>query len=162
MSIELFLLSMQAAGAVSDMIGSSAQVRAGRAGTALELATVETRLAEERLSSAMSAVDAMQALRQNLASQRAIMAARGQSGAAGTGLFAGVQSQVQHSSGEQVRRMNLLSREATLRAGGSLAAMHQASSESAIGQALSKRMFDQIPFTELKQLSDRKKVGTVT
>ena len=162
MSIELFLLSMQAAGAVSDMMGASSQVRAGRAGTKLELATVETRLAEERLSSAMSAVGAMQALRQNLASQRAILAARGQAGDAGTGLFAGVQSQVQHSAGEQVRRMNLLSREATLRAGGSLAAMHQSSSEAQIGQALSKRMFEQIPFAEIHKMSSMEKVGTVT
>ncbi len=36
MSLEIFLLAMQAAGAIGDMVGTGAQIRLGRAGATLE------------------------------------------------------------------------------------------------------------------------------
>lgn len=162
MSIEIFLLSMQAAGVIGDMIGTKSQIDVGRRARDIEQSQIETRLAEERLAASMSAVDAMKSLRMTLASQRAQAAARGADIGAGSAFTMGAVSRVDHAADERVRRMNLLSREATLRSGGNLAALHTLTSETKLGQALTNRLFNQIPFSELKQEFDRLKPPTTT
>lgn len=142
---------MQAAGAIGDMIGTRNQAKVGRRALDIELGQIETRLAEERLAATYSAIDSMKALRMTLASQRALNAARGTDSGAGTAFAIGAKSVADQAADERVRRMNLLSRENTLRAGGALAALHTVSSETKLGQELSGRLFKQIPFTELQK-----------
>ncbi len=162
MSVEMFLLSMQIAGAIGDSIGTGRAISVGRAGRDVELAQIETRLEQERLASAVSSLDAMKQLRQVLASQRAISAARGADIGAGTAFAAQATSVSNYTADERVRRMNLLSKEATLRAHGSLSSLHQLASETKLGQQLSKRMFDQIPFNELYKTIEKKPTTTTT
>ena len=148
MSIQLFLLGMQAAGAITDAIGTRNEIKQGRAGAELEQAQIENRLEQERASSAQGSLDAMVALRQNLATQQAIFAARGTSGKAGTAASIANKSMQNFSADERTRRMNLLSREAGLRATKTLSGFHQLKSETQLGQSLSKRLVDQMPISE--------------
>ena len=148
MSMELFLLGMQAVGAISDAAGTRGEVRRGRAGTELELAQIEFRLEQERAASAQGSLDAMQALRQNLATQQAIFAARGTSGKAGSAASVANKSVQNFGADERTRRMNLLSREAGLRATQTLTGFHQLSSETQLGQALTKKLVDTLPVSE--------------
>lgn len=148
MSMELFLLAMQTAGAVSDAVGTRQQIRQGRAGAELEQAMIESRLEQERAGSAQSSLDAMIALRQNLATQQAIFAARGTKATAGSAATASSKSMQNFSNDERVRRMNLLSKEAGLRATKTLTGMHQLTSETQLGQALTNRLIDQMPVSE--------------
>ena len=148
MSIQLFLLGMQAAGAITDAIGTRQQIKQGRAGAELEQAQIENRLEQERASSAQGSLDAMVALRQNLATQQAIFAARGTRATAGTAASIANKSVQNFSADERTRRMNLLSREAGLRATKTLSGFHQLKSETQLGQSLSKRLVDQLPIGE--------------
>ena len=68
----------------------------------------------------------------------------------------------EHGVDERIRRMNLLSREHTLRAQSSLAAMHAIAGETQLGQALTNRLFQQIPFSELAKSVGEKKKTTET
>lgn len=148
---------MQAAGAIADVYGTGQQIKVGRAAAELEQAQFNTRLEEERLQSAMASLDAMKALRAILATQRTIAAARGTDSGQGTGFLIGNTSVGNFNSDERIRRMNLLSREAQLRAGGALTGLHQAASETQLGQSLSSRLFQQIPFSELGKEFERVK-----
>jgi hypothetical protein len=141
-------MGMQAAGAIADIAGTKKQIKQGKAGTALELAQIENRLEQERAASAQSSLDAMISLRSNLATQQAIFASRGTRGTAGTAASLASASVRNFSSDERTRRMNLLSREADLRATKTLTGMHQLSSETQLGQALGKRLIDQLPISE--------------
>ena len=151
MSIEIFLLSLQAAGAIGDMIGTNAQSSILRKGAELEQSTIETRLNEERLAFSLASVDAMKALRQTLASQRAIFAARGTNPGAGSAITAAYESTTNASADERVRTMNLLSREASLKAQSNLAGLHALAGQTQLGQQLSQRLFQKIPFSELQK-----------
>ena len=162
MSLEIFLLSLQAAGAISDVIGTQQQVNTVRRGAQVEKELIETRIAEEQLGASLAAVDSMKALRQTLASQRAMFAANGTNPGAGSAFIAQATSINEAGSDERIRRINLLSKEATLRAGGALTAMHAIAGETQLGQQLSKRLFEQIPFSELhKKLETKKPAASI-
>lgn len=148
MSVEIFLLGMQAAGNIMDFMGTEQEKRLGRMGTQVEQSQIQTRLEQERTSAAMASLDAMTQLRQTLATQRAVYAARGTDTSTGNAFFFGQQSLRNFNSDERIRRMNLLSREADLRAAGVLSGMHQLASETRMGQELSRRAFEQLPFSE--------------
>lgn len=163
MSLEIFLLSMQAAGAIGDMIGTDSQQRVLRKGAQLQQENIATSIEEQRLASSLAAVDAMKALRQVLASQRAIFGARGTNPGAGSAAIVGATSVHEHGVDERIRRMNLLSREHNLRAQSSLAGLHALAGETQLGQALSNRLFEQIPFSELaKSVGEKKTPPTTT
>lgn len=149
MSLEIFLLAMQAAGAIGDVIGTSAQTKTLKKGAEVQQANIQTRMNEEQLSASLAAVDSMKALRQTLASQRAIFAARGTDPGAGSAAIVSAASTHEAGVDERVRRMNLLSREASLRANSTLAGLHALAGETQLGQQLSQRLFQQIPFSEL-------------
>ncbi len=148
MSMEIFLMSMQAAGAISDFAGTQSQIKMGRAGAELELEQINTRLEEERLAYTMRSLDAMKQLRYTLASQRVIFGARGQQANAGSAFIAQNKAIGEANTDERVRRMNLLSKEATLRAAGALSGMHQLASETRLGQELTRRLYEQTPIAE--------------
>lgn len=156
MSLSVFLMAMQAAGAVMDTWGTSQQMALGQMGTQVELEQLETRLQEEQTAAALGSLQAMQRLRQVIASQNAIFAARGQKAGAGTAFFLGQESLRQHAMDERIRRMNLLSREAQLRAGGALTGMHQLKSETELGQALSRRLYETLPLSQAAQGYERR------
>lgn len=141
---EAFLLAMQAAGMIVDYIGQRGQIEMGRMGQKLEEAGIDANLSQTRLESADASLQAMKKLRQNLGSQAVLMAARGNS-MAGSGAIIGNESIGNFQSDERTRRMNLLNKEAGLRAGKVLSGLHQLTSETQLGQSLTKRFFDKLP-----------------
>lgn len=159
MSLEIFLLGMQASGAIADYASTRQEIKLGRKGYEVEQAQIEARLEQERLASSQDSLLAMIELRKNLASQRAIYAARGQRAGTGTALALSQESIGNASANEQVRRMNLLSREANLRANKALSGLHQLTSETQLGQSMSKRMLEQLPVSQAFQGLQRKKSG---
>lgn len=139
------LMAAQAAGMITDYIGTRQQIMWGRMGQKLEQASITANIAMTKLQAEQQSLAAMQDLRQTLASQNAIFAARGTRAGVGTTLAIANKSVGNFNADERMRRMNLLSREAELRASGALSGLHQLASESQLGQALGKRLFNQLP-----------------
>jgi hypothetical protein len=115
-----FLLAMQAAGMVVDYIGTKNQIEMGRLGTKLEQAGIDT----------------------NLEMTRLVMAAAKGSRGNPMSLIASVSD---FNADERTRRINLLGKESELRAAKILSGLHQLTSETQLGQAMTKRFFDKIP-----------------
>jgi hypothetical protein len=159
MSLDIFLIGMQVAGNVLDYAGTRQEINRGRAGTQIEQEQIQNRLEQERLASANDSLLALIELRKNLASQRAIFAARGQRAGTGTALSLAQESIGNASANEQVRRMNLLSREANLRANKALSGLHQLTSETKLGQSMSQRMIEQLPISQAYQGLQRRGGG---
>ena len=138
---EAFLLAMQAAGMVVDYIGTRNQIEMGRLGTKLEQAGIDSNLEMTRLQSADESLQAMKQLRQTLGSQAVLSASRGSRG----GPMSLITSVSNFNADERTRRMNLLGKENELRAAKILSGLHQLTSETQLGQAMTKRFFDKIP-----------------
>lgn len=156
MSIDVFLIGMQAIGSVADGIGTYQQMKIMRQGAEIDKAQIENRLEQERLAASMAALDSMQQLRYNLATQSAIFAQRGQQAGAGTAGTAVQTSVKNYRADERIRRMNLLTRESTLRAGQALAGLHTLTSETKMGQSLTRRIFNRLPVGQaFSNLRDR-------
>ena len=148
---------MQAAGAIGDIIGTGSQQKVLRRGAELQQANIENSIAEQQLAASLAAVDSMKALRQLLATQRAIFGARGQNPGAGSAAIATGTAVHEAGVDERIRRMNLLAREHNLRAQSSLVGLHALAGETQLGQQLSQRLFQQIPFSELQKTVGEKK-----
>jgi len=140
-----FFLALQAAGMITDWMGTQQQIKMGRIGTQLEQAGINANIEMTKVQSADASLQAMKQLRQTLGSQAAIMAARGTRSGAGSSVAIQQQSVSNYQSDERMRRMNLLAKEAELRAQNVLSGMHQLQSETQLGQALTKRIFDKLP-----------------
>lgn len=143
--IPFLLLAAQAAGMIIDYQSTQNQIAMGRIGTQLEKAAIGANLQATRLQAADQSLQAMMNLRQTLGSQAAVLAARGTRGNAGSALMIGQESVSRYNADERARRMNLLAREAELRASNVLSGMHQLTSETQLGQALTKRFINMIP-----------------
>lgn len=142
---EAFLLAMQAAGMVVDYVGTQSQIKQGRKGLELDNAALDLNLTQVQLESEESSLDSMKRLRQNLGTQAAILAARGTRSSGGNAVGLLSESLNNYNSDQRVRRMNLLGKEAGLRANKILSGMHQLTSETQLGQSLTKRFFNTIP-----------------
>ena len=142
-----FLLAMQAAGLVTSFFGAKSQAKTIALGRKLENAQFETNMEAIRLESAQSSVEELKQVRQNVSSQIAINAARGNRGASSV---AGIDESTQaFAQDERTRRMNLLARESELRASHILSGLHTSQSESQLGQSLFKEVFNTLPVTSL-------------
>lgn len=139
------LLAAQAAGMVADYYSTQQQIKMSRIGTQLEQAQIGSNLEMTRLQTEQSSLQAMEDLRSTLGSQIAIQAARGTR--SGVGSAAAISSKTVSNSNadERTRRMNLLAKEAELRASSVLSGMHQLTSETQLGQSMTKRLFGNLP-----------------
>jgi len=152
-----FLLAMQAAGMVVDYIGNNEQIAMGRLGTKIQQAGIQANIDASRAQAADESVEAMKNLRQTIGSQIAIQAAKGTSSAQGSSATIRADSVNAFNNDERARRMNLLGREAGLRANMVLTGMHQLTSETQLGQAMTRRFFDNMGTTAYLAGSDSKK-----
>lgn len=143
------LLAMQAAGMVTDWLAARDQIKMGRLGAQMQQAGINASLAKTRLESEDSALEAMRSLRQTIGSQIAISAARGTKTGAGSAFSITSDSISKFNSDSRARRMNLLAKEANLRAAGVLNGLHQLESETQIGQSMTKRFTDNFPASSL-------------
>lgn len=142
-----FLLAMQAAGLVSSLFGAKSQDQYIKLGRQLEQGQFETNLQALRLQSTESSLDEMKQLRQNIGSQIAIQATRGNRGGSS---YAGInKSSANVESDERTRRMNLLAKESELRANHVLSGLHSLQSETQLGQSLTSSALNSLQTTSL-------------
>jgi len=149
-----FLLSMQAAGLVTSFFGAKSQQKTIELGRKLENAQFSTNMEAIKLESAQGSLAEMKDVRQNISSQIAVNAARGNRGASSV---AGINETAHNfADDERTRRMNLLAKESELRAGHILSGLHTAQSETQLGQSLLKDIFNTIPITSLLPPTEKK------
>jgi hypothetical protein len=142
-----FLLAMQAAGLVSSVFGAKSQEKYIKLGRKLEQEQYTTNLEAIRLQSADASLDEMKQLRQNIGSQIAIQAARGNRGGSS---YSGISKSVNtFDNDERKRRMNLLAAESELRANHVLSGLHSLQSETQLGQSLTKDFLNTLQTTSL-------------
>lgn len=136
-----FLLSMQAAGLVTSWFGKQSQQKTIQLGRKLEQEQFTTNMAAIKLQSAESSLDEMKLVRQNIGSQIAVNAARGN-----RNTFGGINETTRNfENDERKRRMNLMAKESELRAGNILSGLHTAEAESQLGQSLLKDFLNTLP-----------------
>lgn len=142
-----FLLSMQAAGLVSSIFGAHSQDKYIKIGRKLEQEQYTTNLAAIKLQSAEASLDEMKQLRQNIGTQIAVQAAKGNRG--GVSLSGIDKSSAAFNSDERTRRMNLLAKESDLRANHILSGLHSLQSETQLGQSITKTFLDSVQTSTL-------------
>lgn len=128
-----FLMSMQAAGVAFQFNELDKQKELIGLGAQVQQSAYEANLEALNYQHEEASLASMQELRQNFSTQAATAAARGTSGSSGT-VAQMAKSLNNYQSDERVRRMNLLSKEATLRANNVLSGLHTLESETALGQ----------------------------
>jgi len=137
------LLSMQAGGMVVDWLGKQEQIRMGKMGAKLEQAGINQNIQLARLQSEDESLNAMRDLRKNLGTQAAMLAARGVRG--GSSIFVTNESISNFNADERIRKINLMSNEAGLRAGKLLSSFHQKTYSNATRGEFFKNVFNKLP-----------------
>jgi hypothetical protein len=153
-----FLLAMQAAGLVTSIFSSQGKQKFIKLGQQLEQEQFSTNIQALRLESAESSLDEIKQLRQNISSQIAINAARGNRG--GSSYWTQNESVKNFENDERKRRMNLLAKESNLRAAHVLSGFQTLQSESQLGQALTSEVLKTIPVSSLLSPSKNKSKNT--
>lgn len=154
------LLAMQAAGMIIDWYGSKQQVALGRMGAKVEQAGIESNIAQSRLETEDQTVEAMKQLRQNLGSQAALFAARGQRGNAGSALSISNESISNFDSDKRMRDINQKGREAALKAGMTMSKLHQSASESDIWSSFLSRSAKNFPASSIGEFGNSGNSGS--
>jgi hypothetical protein len=146
---DAFLLSMTAAGALIPTIQAGQNQKLIKMGRELEQSAIETNLEALRAQSSQGSLEAIKQLRENVANQIAINAARGVSSGAGSGAGAIQKSESNFGQDEKTRRLNLMVKEGELRASNVLSGLHTLTSETQLGQSLTKQIFNNIPLSSI-------------
>lgn len=139
------LLAMQAAGMVVDYMGTENQSKIAAMGAKVERAGMEANLYQTRLESEDQSLQALKTLRSNMGTQLAIFSARGTNPGAGSALGLLTESVGNFNSDERMRRMNLLGREASIKAGKSISMLNQSAEKSKLWQGFASRTTNKIP-----------------
>lgn len=154
-----FMLSMQAAGMVMDFQNTKNNMKLVTMGRQLEKAAIDSNLEAIRVESNQASLDEMVQLRQNLGSQIVNQAARGTQTGVGTAQTLSQSSVNNFNADEKTRRMNLLVKEANLRASDVLSGLHTLQSETQLGQAQTSRLFNTLPISSAYDRFSRTKLG---
>jgi len=140
-----FLLAMQAAGMITDYMGTQNQQRISDYGAQLQQAGIQANIEQTRLETEDESLQALKALRQNLGTQSAVFAARGTNPGAGSAVVFMQENLNNFNADERTRRMNLLGKENQLRGGASIASLNQQSENSKMWQSFSQRTANRFP-----------------
>lgn len=144
-----FLLGMQAAGLVLDYTAMKSNLSLIRKGRELENAQFNSNMEAIQLESAQASLNQMQDLRANVATQIAQNAARGISSGSMLGYGKINKSEHNFNEDERTRRLNLLTKEASLRATNVLSGLHTLQSETQLGQQFFSNALNTIPLASL-------------
>lgn len=139
------LLSMQAAGMIVDWFGTKNQSEMAKMGAKLQQAGLEANLQQTRLEAEDASLEAMRTLRKNIGSQIAVFAARGTSTGSGSALAIRQESVNNFNSDERMRRLNLLGREASIKAGASIAQLNQSAENAKLWSGFASRSLQRFP-----------------
>lgn len=157
-----FLLAWQAAGTAMQLFDYNQRKKLSRVGRDLEHEGVLANIELAKTQTAQESVESMQTLRQNLGSQMAVQAARGTASNVGSAFFISQKSIGEFNKDERTRRLNLLAREAELRAGDVLSGLHQLDTETQMGQSVTKSIMDSLPISQLTSFDKTKRVKSTT
>jgi len=133
------LLSMQAAGLITDWFATNQQSDLIKMAGQLQQAGIEANIQQTRLQAEDASLQAMRSLRKNLGSQIAVMAARGTSTAAGSAVLSQAESVRNFNSDERMRRMNLLARETELKGQGLISSLETSGQETKLWSSFASR-----------------------
>lgn len=136
-----FFISLQAAGAIVSWEDSKKRMDMMRAGNEVDNAATQRNIEALGVQAASDSYDEMRQLQQNLSTQLAVQAARG-TGGGGSAAALAADSVRSVAKDESKRRMNLLAKQTDLRAGKALSGLELLSSETKLGQAHNKSIFD--------------------
>lgn len=133
------LLAMQAAGMVTDYLGTKSQADMLKMGLKVQQASLESNLEQNRLEAANESLSSMKQLRQTIGSQIAVMAARGTFTGAGSAASLLNESVGNFNSDERIRRINALGRENQLRGNSAMSRLQYSSDVSKLWQGFASR-----------------------
>ena len=136
-----FFISLQAAGSILSWNDSKKRMDLMRQGNAVDNAATQRNIEALGVQAAEDSYQEMQQLQKNLSTQLAVQAARG-TGAGGSASALAIESNRAVARDESKRRMNLLAKQTDLRAGKALSGLELLSSETKLGQAHNKSLFD--------------------
>lgn len=161
MAATAFMVGMQIAGSIVSIFGASQQQKMIALGRQVSNAQLQTNLSAIQAKSSEAALEEMKQLRQNIGSQIAIQAARGTASGAGSARSLQQDAFSKFGQDELTRRMNLLSNEASLRAGNALSGLHTLQSESQLGRSVTSTLFNTLSTNDFSGLlfGTKKKAG---
>ena len=136
-----FYIALQAAGSIVSWNDSKKRVDMMRQGNDVDNAATQRNIEALGLQAAEDSYNEMRQLQQNLSTQLAVQAARG-TGGGGSAASLASSSVRSVAKDESKRRMNLLAKQTDLRAGQALSGLELLSSETKLGQAQNKSIFD--------------------
>jgi hypothetical protein len=119
------LLAMQAAGMITDYLGTEAQSRFNILGGKVQQAGIEANIEQTRLETEDESLQSLRQLRQALGTQLATFAARGTDTGQGSAALFMNQTVGTFKEDERMRRMNLMGKENSLKAGRTISKLNQ-------------------------------------
>ena len=139
------LFAMQAAGMITDYIGTRNQAALMKMGMKVQQAGIESELEMTRLESQEGSLAAVKQLRQAMGTQIASMAARGTAAGAGSAFTLLNESVGNFNADERVRKLNLLGKENQLRAGSTMSRLQYSGDSSKLLQGFAQRTINRFP-----------------
>ena len=104
---QMLLLAAQAGGLAANLWQQNRESRYDAMGTKIQQKELDLRMQQEQLASSQESLFNMERLRDTMATQRAIFAARGQSASQGSNYFVGQESVRAFNSDEEARKLSL-------------------------------------------------------
>lgn len=140
-----FLLALQAAGMVVDWLGTTDQAKLMQSGEQLNQASVNANVATSRLQYEDESLQAMIKLRQNLGTQLAMQAARGVRFGTPSSALISNESIGNFNADERMRKINQLTNENALKAGGIISNLNTQANTQKNWNAFANRTIAKIP-----------------
>lgn len=141
------LLAMQAAGMVTDYLGTKNQQKFADYGANVQRAGIDAQIEQTRLEAEDASLQGLKQLRSTMGSQIAIMAARGTSTAGGNAFSILNEDVSNFNADERTRRINLLGRKNELKGQKTISILQQSGERSKMWQGFAQRTFNKIPTT---------------
>ena len=139
------LLSMQAAGMITDFLGTRNQSQLNEMGQKLQEAGINSSIEQVKLETEDASLNAMIQLRKNMGSQIAAFAARGTAPGAGSAFLSLNESVGNFNQDERTRRLNSTAKINQLRTGAAITKLNYMSENSKLWQSFGQRTFDRLP-----------------
>jgi hypothetical protein len=149
MSLLYLLMGAQAGGNLVDMFSTSSQIKMARRAAEMEGQQLDLRMQQERLASTERSVFQLEQLNETLASQRALMAARGGTPGVGSALALEQKSIQSFKRDEEARELSLGFMESQIKSQQVVGKMSAAGTAAQLGAGLMSRTFKQVPFSQM-------------
>ncbi len=139
------LLAMQAAGMVTDFLGTRHQAELMNMGMKVQQAGIEANVEQTRLEAEDASLQSMKALRQNLGTQMAVYAARGTSTSNGSAALNFNESLGNFMQDERLRKLNTLGRVSDLKGQGLISTLEGKANNYKLWQGWASRTLNRFP-----------------